>query len=134
MRRRVSLVILKAKKLLLVKGSKGFYADFYFTPGGRVEGTETDINALVRECNEELNITPTNPHLYLTYEAAIQGTDEKQVVNCYIVQIDTSKIKVSNEVTKKYWYSRANYLKNSPRIADSIYTNLIPALIRDKLI
>jgi mutator protein MutT len=134
MRKRVSVIIIKDEKLLLVKGSKGFYADFYFTPGGKVERGETDYDAIVRECKEELSIIPTDSKMYLSYETELQGTEKKQLVNCYIVQAEVDKIQLSSEVTSGHWYSLADYNKKSPNIADSIYDNLIPALIRDKLI
>ncbi len=133
MRKRVSIIIISDNKLLLVKGSTGFYAEFYFTPGGKVEVGETDIDAVVRECIEELNVTPTNPQLYLTYDTTLQGTDEKQIVNCYTVKVDLSELEFRNEITKSYWYSLSDYQKETPKIADSIFDNLIPALIRDGL-
>ncbi|EKD86250.1 MAG: hypothetical protein ACD_37C00390G0002 [uncultured bacterium] len=134
MRKRVSMVILRNKKIYLVKGSTGFYADFYFTPGGKVEEAETDIDALTRECQEELSVIPASSKLYFTYETLIQNTDIKQMVNCYIVEVDTDLIVLKNEITKSYWYSKEDYYSNTPKVANSIYTNLLPALMRDNLI
>lgn len=134
MRKRVSSVILSDNKLLLIKGSTGFYADFYFTPGGKVEKDESDNDALIRECSEELSTKPLEIKFYTSYETLIQNTNEKQLVNCYLVKLDINNIKLSGEITKSYWYSYDNYKKSSPKIADGIYSNLIPKLKQDNLI
>ncbi|SRR3989344_3603762 len=134
MRQRVSVIIIKDKKLLLVKGKEGFYSNFYFTPGGKTEEGETDLNAITRECNEELGIVPISAKPYLAYDSLIQGTEEKQHVSCYIVDSFQNEITVNNEVTEVFWYGQEDYEIKSPKIADSIYNNLIPALIKDNLI
>ena len=57
-RTRVSAIIIRDKKVLLLRGKSGYYKDFYFTPGGGIEADESDMDALVRELGEELQIVP----------------------------------------------------------------------------
>ncbi len=53
----VTAVIFKGKQILICKrNSSGSFADYYEFPGGKVEGIETDIEALKREIKEELAI------------------------------------------------------------------------------
>jgi ADP-ribose pyrophosphatase YjhB (NUDIX family) len=132
MRHRVSAVIIKDKKLLVVKGANGFYDDFYFTPGGGVKDGESERETLSRECNEELGIIPVNPKPYVSYEAVIQNTDQWQRVSCFLVESFTGEPQPDgHEVHELFWYGRENFERNDPAIAKSMYKHLVPALIKD---
>ena len=120
MRHTVRAIILKDKQILLVTGHG---ADFYWTPGGGVEGSETIIETLHREIKEELglNIKSFSPYYSYTYE------DQK--LDNYIVTIDR-EIEVGEEITGYTWYSSESNIKPS----NGFINTLMPTLISEGLI
>lgn len=54
-KQRVAAVIFRKKKFLLIHRQKNA-EDYYIFPGGGVEDTETQKEAVIREINEELNL------------------------------------------------------------------------------
>ena len=58
---RISAVIIRNKKLLLVTGYDG---SFYWTPGGKVDSKEKHEQTLIRELEEELSVNPTEKSLF----------------------------------------------------------------------
>lgn len=62
---RVSAIIIKDKYILLERAKK---YDGYCFPGGHVELGETTIQAITRECQEELNIIVKNVSLLCVLE------------------------------------------------------------------
>lgn len=132
-RTRVSAVVLKDKNILLVKGNSGFYKDFYFTPGGKIEKGETKIQTLNRELMEELSIKPNGTKKYIEYVAKNWDGNYQKVI-CYLVNLSVNEIKLSGEIEKMIWYSRNNFNKNEIKISESMAEFLIPKLINDKLL
>ena len=122
---RISVVIIKDKKILLVTDGSGMY----WTPGGKLEDGETHIEALDRELEEELKIKSLSAKQYISYEALHEIKKVMQKVFCYLVDI-SGDITPSAEITKYGWYSKDNL----PRLMTSIKSNLIPKLIEDKLL
>ena len=59
---RVAGIIIENNKLLVVRMCKSSGC-YYVLPGGGVESNETIIEALIRELNEEISITPIKYHL-----------------------------------------------------------------------
>ena len=55
------------KKVLMVKRNKPPYKGCWNGIGGKIEGTETEIQAAIRECYEETGIKLENPKLFITY-------------------------------------------------------------------
>ena len=53
------LFLLKDDEILLAMKKRGFGAGHWNGVGGKVEPNETVEEALVRECKEEINVTPT---------------------------------------------------------------------------
>jgi len=54
------LYIIKDGKVLLILKKKGLGCGFYNGVGGKVEPNETVEQAVIRECKEEVGITPKN--------------------------------------------------------------------------
>lgn len=54
------LFLLKEDKILLAMKKRGFGAGRYNGIGGKIEPGETVEQAMIRECQEEICITPTN--------------------------------------------------------------------------
>ena len=54
------LFLKKDNEILLAMKKRGFGANRYNGVGGKIEPNETITQALVRECQEEIGVTPTN--------------------------------------------------------------------------
>lgn len=120
MRHTVLAIILQDKQALLVTGHG---ADFYWTPGGGIEGNETIVETLHREIKEELGVSIKSYSLYYSY------TYEDQKVDSFIVTID-GEIEVGEEITGYAWYSSESNIKPS----NGFINALMPKLISDNLI
>jgi 8-oxo-dGTP diphosphatase len=57
------LFLLRNDALLLAMKKRGFGAGKWNGAGGKVEPGETPLQAAIRECQEEICVTPTNPRL-----------------------------------------------------------------------
>jgi ADP-ribose pyrophosphatase YjhB (NUDIX family) len=127
---RISAIIIKRKKLLLVTG---YEESFYWTPGGKLNKNETYKSALARELKEELAIKLKDIKPYSSYEAFNEITKKKQKVNCYLISY-TGIPKPKGEITRIFWYSKQNFNKKYPKISKGIEKYLIPQLIKDSLL
>jgi 8-oxo-dGTP pyrophosphatase MutT (NUDIX family) len=129
MSERISAIIIKNKKLLLVTG---YDESFYFTPGGKSKEKEPHEKTLKRELKEELDITLTSMKFYYEYVAFNEIIKKNQKCYCYIVKYEGSE-KPQKEITKLLWYSKQNFKNKKPKV--SIGTGyLILKLIQDNLI
>jgi len=128
MRKRVSAVVIKDKKLLMVTGHKSSY---FWTAGGEIEAGETHEEALKRELKEELGVGLKSARQYISYIS--KWRDRDQTVHCFIAEI-SGKIIPQNEIAGTFWYSKENFLKKDPEVAAGIKKNLIPQLIKDRLL
>lgn len=82
--------------------------DVFYIPGGKREGTESDLQTLLREIEEELAVAilpETVSHLG-TYEAQAHGHPDGVVVrmNCYYGGYQGT-LAVSNEIEEMAWFS-----------------------------
>ena len=128
MKDRLSAIIIKSKKLLLVTG----YAEsFYWTPGGKVDEKEDHEEALKRELYEELNIYLVKLKKYLEYETLNEITNKKQKIYCYLVKFN-GEIKPKGEITKCIWCSRKEIKEINA--SKGVFNYLLPKLIKDNLI
>ena len=57
----VFIIDQKEKKVLLIHKKTGLGAGKINAPGGRIEKGETAAEAAIRECQEEVSLTPYNP-------------------------------------------------------------------------
>lgn len=55
------------KKVLMLKRNKEPYKNCWNGIGGKIEEGENEIQATIRECNEETGIEINNPKLFITY-------------------------------------------------------------------
>jgi 8-oxo-dGTP pyrophosphatase MutT (NUDIX family) len=98
----------------------GHDADFYWTPGGGIEGEETPIEAVRREVQEELNVSIVTLSHYLSYEF------EDQKVSNYLAEI-SGDLAVGSKVTNFIWYSKGDDIK----LSKGLETILLPKLLSD---
>ena len=94
---------------ILSSRSKG--KDTWYIPGGKREGTETDIETLVREIKEVLsvNIKPETAKLYGVFEAQAHGHAEGVVVRmtCYTAEFK-GELKAASEIEELRWLTSSD--------------------------
>ncbi len=83
MRQRVTAIIIKDKKLLLIQ--EGGYC---YTPGGGVEEGETHEEAIARECREEIGVSVLATRPYFTYDCVTVQQKTPQRNYCFFVDIE----------------------------------------------
>ena len=100
------LLLFKDNQILLAKKKKGFGEGLYNGVGGKLEPGETEQQAMIRECEEEINVTPT------VYEKVAEnnfieyykGQKTKLTFYLYIATEWQGTIKESPEM-KPYWFN-----------------------------
>ena len=129
-RQRVSGVVIKDKKILLVTDAE---ADFFYPPGGGCEQNETHEKALHRELGEELGVGIASMQPYITYKSIHEKTKVLQEERCYLIELSGKPVPQS-EITEKGWYTRYEILHARIKTAGGIKEHLLPALIKDDLL
>jgi|SRR3989338_5259504 len=130
MLKRISAVVIKDKKILLVTG---YDESFYWTPGGKAEENEGAEDALRREIKEELNLNIMSLRKYMKYIGENLTTKKTMEVDCYLVKTK-GVLKPQKEITKFIWAKKEDILSKKFILTKNTRDNLIPNLIRDKLI
>lgn len=113
---KLALILINAKRQQLV--ARSYNRTVYYTPGGKREAGESDIEALTRECREELSIdltssstTPAIIEPYGTFEAQAYGKPPGTIVRltCYRITPRNAElelehlVKASEEVEELKW-------------------------------
>ena len=77
-------IIVREDKILLARKKRGFGAGKINSPGGKLESGETIEQAMIRETQEEVGITPTKFEYVgvVTYDEYFKG--EKTVFDCHL--------------------------------------------------
>lgn len=100
---KIAFIYLKDEKILCTL-SKG--KDTYYIPGGKREINESDEEALIRECKEELDIDIIKDSInyYGTFEAQAHGKSEGIIVTmtCYTADFN-GHLKPSSEIAELKW-------------------------------
>lgn len=94
---------------ILCTRSKG--KDTYYIPGGKREPGETDQEALLREINEELDITlhPETLTFFGQFEAQAHGRPDGTLVQmrCYTAAF-SGAIRAASEIEEVAWFQYAD--------------------------
>ena len=121
---KLALILINSENNQLVARSKG--KDVFYTPGGKREHDETDSEALLRECQEELAVnlfSPNGKHAtiekYGIFEAQAYGKSEGTMVRmtCYRLcprsaELElASLVKASAEIEELKWID-SNFDRN----------------------
>ncbi|MDA0771801.1 MAG: NUDIX domain-containing protein [Cyanobacteria bacterium] len=125
----VAAIIIKDRKVLMCR-SRG--NELYYCPGGKLEPGETEFDAIIRECKEELDIDLIYGSIkkYSRFEADAYGFTQPRIVvmNCYQFEY-TGEIKASAEIDDIFWASSMD----SERLAPAARV-LLEQLVRDSLV
>lgn len=125
----VAGIIIKEHKVLMCR-SRG--NELYYCPGGKLEPGESEIDAIIRECKEEIDIDliPESIKKHCRFEADAYGFTQPRIVvmNCYQFQY-TGEIKASAEIDDVFWASS----KDSEMLAPAARV-LLSHLVNDSLI
>lgn len=131
---RVSAVIIKDNCVLLEKAKK--YEGYCF-PGGHVELGETSLEALVRECKEELQIIVKKANLLCALENiyhAKDGASVQELNYFYKIKTDTKITKPVFEVLEIDKNIEKKHLFEWVQLSSLKDVCLQPIVIRDLLI
>lgn len=121
---RVAGVVIRDNKLLLLKG-KGY--EYYWTPGGKVDGEESYEECLKRELKEEIGVNIVSMKFFKEYNGVSffnPGIKQKQVV--YLIDINGG-IKPDAEIESYIWMSKEDYenKKYNTKTDDNLILDLI---------
>ena len=111
---KVAWLLIKDGKVL---STRSFGKDAYYFPGGKREGTEGDLETLVREIKEELSvdIIPDTAKLYGIFEAQAHGKAEGILVRmtCYTAEY-SGELQPASEIEEMIWFDSTGAEKSSP--------------------
>ena len=125
---RVAAMIIKNKKLLLVKGSDKHQE--FWTPGGKREEGESDLECLTRELNEEINATVTSAKFLGEYTGkSLYHEDVITVSRVYLVGI-SGEIKVAHEIQGYVWMTKKEFETGKYPLIAVTRDEIIPDLIK----
>jgi 8-oxo-dGTP diphosphatase len=105
--------------------------DIFYIPGGKREGTETDLQALLREITEELTVTlrPDTVRHLGTYEAGQNGEDPGGDLGGAVVRMScysgdySGTLAASSEIEELAWFSYADRPR-VPRVDQMLFDDL----------
>lgn len=121
---KIALLYVKDKKVLSTR-SRG--KDAFYFPGGKREGSESDLETLRREIREELSVDviPGTETLYGIFKAQAHGKAEGITVKmtCYTAEVE-GNLAADNEIEEIVWFTYKDREKGSPvdkLIFDDLY-------------
>ena len=100
------LMVVKDGRILLPQKKRGFGQGLYNGMGGKVEPGETVEQALVRECQEEIGITPLNYEKFGInhFDILHKGERSHLVVHVFIATDYIGEPQESDEM-KPFWFT-----------------------------
>lgn len=126
-RDRVAGLIIKDGKLLLVTG---YNAEYYWTPGGKVDDNEDHEQALKREIREELGIEVNNLRYFTEMKYINPATNKPQTSYYYLVDME-GELKPAQEITGYRFCSAEELPKYTHFVNDD---NLLSKLLEEQLV
>jgi len=126
---RIAAIIIKDNKLLLVKGADKYKE--YWTPGGKLEPGETEIECLKRELMEELNLTLMSHNFFREYRTKTAYQENGMTQNkVYIVEVSGNP-NPSREITNYVWMSKNDFQNDKYPLLSATKDKVIPDLIKE---
>lgn len=125
-------LIIRNKKVLALR-TRG--KDTFVNPGGKLQGSETPKQALVRELQEELRIRVREEDLeaYGTYYSQAAYAPEKTLqLDAFIVRAWSGELTIDNEIEEMQWVSSS--IPKGVQLASIMEHDLLPKLKQDGLV
>ena len=96
----------KDNSIMLALKKRGFGEGKYNGVGGKLEKGETPSEAMVRECSEEIGVTPTTYEKvgYIYFDEYYKGKKEQVAFHLYVATEWEGKLTESDEM-KPRWFS-----------------------------
>lgn len=109
MSKHVVIFLVKGKEVLLAEKKRGLGAGYWNGPGGKVEKGETFTQAVIRECEEEVGLKPTNPKVVakLWFEEYHDGQKHELDVRVFVASDWSGKLIETDEMKPK-WFNQNN--------------------------
>ncbi|WP_218002106.1 NUDIX hydrolase [Microtetraspora malaysiensis] len=121
--------IIEEGRLLIV--SKKAAPEVFYLPGGKPEPGESAEEALIRELDEEIGVTPTEvaPLARVRDVAALEGVPMRLTV--FTAAIDRAP-RIAAELAALGWTSGSD--RYAPLLAPAIRNQVVPLLVRSGLL
>lgn len=127
-RLRVVAIVVQDHRILLLKGSDQYKE--YWTPGGKREEGESDLDCLTRELDEEINVKITSAKFFKEYVAnSPYEVDVLSRSRVYIVDI-SGEIKAAKEIKGYAWMSKKEFEEQKYPLIPTTREKIIPDLIK----
>ena len=128
---RVGAVIVSEGRLLLVTNSE---SRVWWTPGGRVEENEDNVEALRRELREELGVEASSVHFFLSLESHHSvESDSMRSYGYYRVELAGNPVATS-EIAHIRWATAAEIRTDEVTATDTVANVIVPRLIKDGIL
>ena len=99
------LLILNDNQILLAEKKRGFGIGKFNGIGGKVEKDETIEEALIRETQEEIGVTPTNftQIATITFDEWVNDEEKQVIMSVFVAQSYIGKIVETDEMRPKWF-------------------------------
>ena len=103
------LLIIQDNNILLAEKKRGFGAGKYNGIGGKVEPNETIEQAMIRETQEEIGVTPINykKQATITFDEWVNGEEKQVIMSVFVAKDYIGKI-IETEEMKPMWFETNN--------------------------
>ncbi len=129
-RTRIAAIIIEKGKILFLKGKR--YEELW-TPGGKVDGEETDEECLKRELIEEIGVEITNSKFFKEYKTVSFYNPNLNLTERFYTVTIRGEIKPAHEIESFVWFSKDDYFSKKYPMITHTEDDLIPDLIKDKV-
>jgi len=122
--RTIRLLIVRDNRILLCR--KSFGTSLLILPGGKLEGDETEEQALAREIEEELGTTVSAIEHFGSYEDEAAGDPRRVSISLYTGVLG-GEPRASGEIAELIWFGPGD---DSELISPSLRRQILPDLLR----
>ena len=124
------LFLRRDDQILLAMKKRGFGANLWNGVGGKVDNGETIEEALVRECQEEIGVTPTSYRKVAEHDFLNDAASDpwQQLVHVYFCDVWQGEPTESEEMAPQ-WFNIADIPYNEMWQDDQMW---LPLVLKDK--
>jgi len=102
------LFLIKEDQILLAMKKRGFGSGRYNGVGGKIEPNETVEQAMIRECQEEIEVTPTNYWKVAEHDFLVEGENAwRMYAHVYFCDAWQGEPHETEEMAP-HWFNRSN--------------------------